>query len=84
MKQLDELLDEVNNPQTFLHFVNALSHDALHSTGNEWANGSVSEFLSASVSWAEDSDFGISQDPALADNVWQQFAVFLYCGKFYE
>lgn len=50
----------------------------------DWANNSISEFLESAVAWAEDSDFGTSQDPDLGKNHWKQFAVFLYCGKTYE
>ncbi|WP_444875289.1 DUF7660 family protein [Microbulbifer okhotskensis] len=50
----------------------------------DWANNSISEYLESACSWAEDSSFGVDQDPELKTNKWKQFAVFLYCGKIYE
>jgi len=47
-----------------------------------WRNFTIVDFLEASLSWAEDSDFGARQ--GISPNPWRQFATFLYCGKIYE
>ena len=93
MESIDEILDEVNDETSFLNFVKALVKErephegkAIDEVGfsGEWANSNISDFLESAVSWAEDSNFGLHQDPELAENKWKQFAVFLYCGKIYE
>jgi hypothetical protein len=93
MKDVNEYLEEVKDEKTFLAFVKALLEDRIPCEGKksneagfvgDWANNSIADFLEAAVAWAEDSDFGVSQDQELAQNKWKQFAVFLYCGKIYE
>ncbi|MBO3273704.1 DUF7660 family protein [Pseudomonas schmalbachii] len=79
--ELHEQLDEVNDSATFLRFARALAADK--ATGNGWENTTIEAFLDGAISWAEDSDFGLSQG-LTPSNPWQQFAVFLYCGKIYE
>jgi len=83
MKTLNDLLKEVQDKKTFYDFVHALENDFINNK-DEWANNSINDFLEGASSWAEDSDFGSSQDATLAENKWKQFAVFLYCGKIYE
>ena len=93
MKELHELLDEVKDEKSFLYFAKALMKDReaheskpVNEVGfsGDWANNDISGFLESAVAWAEDSDFGVSQDIELQSNKWKQFAVFLYCGKIYE
>ena len=48
-----------------------------------WENGTIEGFLSAAIRWAEDTDFGQRQGVE-PDEVWHQFALFLYLGKIYE
>lgn len=93
MQELGQALDAVKDESSFLAFVKALvanreQHEgkAIDEVGfvEDWANNNISGFLEAAVSWAEDSNFGVNQEPALATNKWKQFAVFLYCGKIYE
>lgn len=82
---LQPLLHQVHDPQTFLRFARALMADktACSSDDTDWQNVTVEGFLESAIAWAEDSDFGISQGLP-PSNPWQQFAVFLYCGKIYE
>lgn len=82
---LQTLLHQVHDDQTFLRFARALMADktAHPSDRTEWQNDTVEEFLESAIAWAEDSDFGIGQG-LQPSNPWQQFAVFLYCGKIYE
>jgi hypothetical protein len=95
--KLHELLDEVCDPKSFLAFATALAEDRKLSVETEktnpsspygpdacgWENTSIENFLEAAIGWAEDSDFGTTQDLNPA-NPWAQFANFLYCGKIYE
>jgi len=82
---LQTLLHQVHDDQTFLRFARALMADktAHSSESTEWQNDTVEGFLESAIAWAEDSDFGIGQG-LQPSNPWQQFAVFLYCGKIYE
>src|SRR6185436_1744264 len=94
---LNDLLERVHDRQTFFAFVNALIVDRSDETAKEranpsspygpgvngWENGTIEAFLAASLSWAQDTEMGVSQglhDPPS----WKEFAVFLYCGKIYE
>ncbi len=93
MKDLHEILEEVKDQETFIVFAKALMNDRQKQEGKrtnevgfagDWANNDIWGFLEGAISWAEASDFGITQDPDLENNPWKQFAVFLYCGKIYE
>lgn len=80
--ELHERLDEVRDSVTFLEFAQALVKDKEANNG-DWQNISIEDFLESAIAWAEDSDFGLKQGLA-SSNPWQQFAIFLYCGKIYE
>lgn len=93
MKEVHEILEEVRDEVTFLVFVKALIADGTPREGKptdevgftkEWANNTIADFLESAVAWAENSEFGVRQREELANNIWKQFAVFLYCGKIYE
>ena len=93
----NDLLDLVKDEATFLAFVEALRLDRIEEKerehvspssplgpgANGWQNQTIEQFLGAAVSWAEDTDVGLTQglDPT---KPWKRFAVFLYCGKIYE
>ena len=79
--ELHERLDAVRDSASFLEFTRALARD--HATSSDWENTTPGAFLEGAIAWAQDSDFGLSQGLA-SSNPWQQFAVFLYCGKLYE
>ena len=93
MKDLSEILDDVVCQKSFFLFVQALivnrkqqeneSSDSFGCSG-DWANNTIADFLEGALSWAEDTEFGISQGEDLETNKWKQFAEFLYCGKIYE
>ena len=89
---LDALLEEVNDEQSFLAFIDALRADwelerelekeipsppfSAGATG--WENGSIGQFLEAAVAYANDSpDDGTT-------NPWRRAAHIIYAGKFYE
>jgi hypothetical protein len=80
--QLHEQLEAVTDEATFLIFVRALVAD-WRANAEAWENSSIEDFLEASSSWAEDSEFGSTQGISTA-SPWKKFAVFLYCGKMYE
>jgi hypothetical protein len=89
---LNDLFVSVSDETSFLRFVKALAEEResienLDSTidgfKGEWANQTISEFLDAGASWAEDSDFGIRPGPK-PKNPWQLFATFLWAGRGYE
>lgn len=80
--QLNEQLEAVTDEPTFLEFVRALTADR-RDNAQTWGSGSIEDFLDASSSWAEDSEFGSRQGLSTAPP-WKKFAVFLYCGKIYE
>jgi hypothetical protein len=91
------MLDEVRDAKSFIAFAVELAEDRKRAVEAErkqpsspygpdaggWENTSIDGFLEAAIAWAEDSDFGTSQDLS-PDNPWAQFANFLYCGKIYE
>ena len=95
--KLHELINTVTDEKTFLKFVAELRKDrekevkAQSATPidhcgrgpNGWENHTIEDFLEAAQAWAEDSNFGESQDLKDA-STWKKFAVFLYCGKIYE
>jgi hypothetical protein len=80
--QLYEQLEAVTDEATFLEFVRALAADR-RNNAQAWESDSIQDFLEASSSWAEDSEFGARQGLAAA-SPWKKFAVFLYSGKIYE
>lgn len=82
-----EVLDKVHDEETFLEFVRLLSTDCKKHNSNyshDWANSSIESYLESALAWAEDSQFGKSQDATLVKNHWKRFAMFLYAGKIYE
>lgn len=94
--ELHEAIDSVSDTASFVAFVRLLVTDRVDevqkeaaspsspygSGANGWENSTIDAFLEAAISWAEDTDFGLSQGLA-AENLWRRFAVFLYCGKIY-
>lgn len=94
---VSKLLEQVKDIETFLVFARALAADRAASAAQEkgspsspyapeangWENATIESFLESAIAWAEASDFGLTQGLS-SSNPWQQFAVFLYCGKIYE
>lgn len=92
-----DALETVKDRHSFLTFARLLAADRADEVekeksspsspygrgANGWENGTIEAFLDAACSWAESTDFGLSQE-LKTDNPWKQFAVFLYCGKVYE
>ena len=73
--ELVEILQRVNDRQTFFEFVTALIEDK-KKIGESWENSTIEEYLDSAKSWLEDSQ----RD----DISWRLMAEFLYCGKIYE
>lgn len=93
MSEVHEILEEVEDEESFLMFVKALIADRTPHEGKpsddvvfteDWANNTISDFLESAVAWAEGSEFGVRLNKDLEYNKWKQFAAFLYCGKIYE
>jgi hypothetical protein len=96
-ESLNVLLESVSSEESLLAFVAALAKDRRDAVVAEkdspsgpysqdaggWENTSIEDFLEAAASWAEGTNFGLTQGLA-ADNLWKRFAVFLYLGKIYE
>lgn len=90
---LQESLEQVESPETFLAFVRELIADREKEAGqpvdvfgrgvNGWENHTIETYLEAALAWAEDSNFGKTQD-FKDKSPWKLFATFLYCGKIYE
>ncbi|WP_166793875.1 hypothetical protein [Pseudomonas sp. F01002] len=94
---LHELLEIVNDEQSFIGFMAALGDDfsrerLLEETSPSspfgpgalgWENGSVDTFLDAAASWAIASTRCSLTDASVL-NVWQRCAAILLAGKFYE
>jgi hypothetical protein len=97
--ELHELLEQVQDRESFLRFVAALIQDRKAAVAAEaanptpflglcpdaggWYNTSIEGYLDAALSWAESTDMGVRQGLS-EDPSWQAFAVFLYVGKIYE
>jgi hypothetical protein len=87
------LLEQVDGPESFLKFVDALVADRIASRGDSsatghgataaWENTTIESFLDSAAAWARDSQLGQTQGLGTA-NPWRLFATFLYCGKIYE
>jgi hypothetical protein len=94
---LHELLDQVNDRDSFFEFVRALVRDREEEVARErvspsspygpgangWENGTIEAYLDAAMSWAKSTDMGRTQGVPESPS-WRAFAVFLFCGKIYE
>lgn len=94
---LDELLESVNDEQSFIGFIEALGSDFANERVLEettpsppygpgalgWENGTVDAFLESAAAWATTSS-NSSLSNAPVSNVWLRCATILLAGKFYE
>lgn len=94
---LEELLENVDDEQSFIAFVQALGCDFARERVLErstpssphgpevlgWENGSVDAFLDAAAAWAT-ADSRNTPSTTPESNVWQRCAEILLAGKFYE
>jgi len=90
MPDLEELLDEVKDMNSFFEFVRALIKDREVSAQYEqnnpfgyWENVTIESYLDAALSWAETTRMGKTQGEN-GEPSWRTFAEFLYTGKIYE
>lgn len=79
---LFQWLDKVQDENTFIEFIDALSEDRINST-DEWQNGTIESFLERSHAWAIASINGL-QFYKKSNNPWKRCADILYMGKIYE
>ena len=92
-----ELMELVSDEKSFLAFVEALRKERELDAAEEsvkpsspygptqrgWENVTIEAFLEAACAWAEDTNFGETQNLSEA-SPWKKFATFLYLGKIYE
>jgi len=84
-------LESVVDEESFLTFVTALAKDrqaaeslpmSIDGHQGHWANQTISAYLEAARSWADDSEFGQRPGPK-SSNPWRLFASFLWAGRGY-
>ncbi|HXH69464.1 MAG TPA: hypothetical protein VNI60_03855 [Pyrinomonadaceae bacterium] len=73
--KLFEVLQKVNDRQTFFEFVSALIEDK-KKIGESWEKLTIEDYLESASAWLENS--------GREDISWKLMAEFLYCGKIYE
>ena len=92
-----EALEAVCDMESFFVFVRALIRDRdladelqhkcpappYGPDAGGWENGSISQYLVASLAWAEATSMGSNQGVP-GPLSWRAFATFLYVGKIYE
>ena len=87
---LHELLEKVEDPESFLRFVKELLRDReldisearsdqSDRTARGWVNTELVDFLESAIAWADETKFLENNK-----NPWNAFATFLHCGKTYE
>lgn len=90
--ELMDLLNSVDDEQSFLRFATALREERVAFENSEismdgfqgpWANNTISHFLDGALAWSEDSGFGAHPGPK-SSNPWQLSAQFLWAGRSYE
>lgn len=87
-KTLFEIVNCVEDEQSFIDFINSLKMDRLavkkcQDSDDEWQNHTIEDFLEQAHEWAEESKNGLEyyQKPT---NAWKRCAQILYMGKIYE
>ena len=86
-KTLFELVNEVEDEESFLLFVETLYKDRMkykkQKSNDEWNNETIEGFLERAYSWGKDSKDGLKyyEKP---NNPWKRCAQILYMGKIYE
>lgn len=96
-EKLQELLELVDNEESFVRFIDGLSQDWYDSEAKEietpsspygrrhngWENGTIGSYLESAATWADASKNGLEfyKKP---DNPWRRAADIIYMGKIYE
>lgn len=83
-KTLFQLVDEVENEDTFIYFIEALMKDRINNkVTDEWQNSTIEDFLECSHAWAITSINGLEfyKKPT---NPWKRCAQIIHMGKIYE
>lgn len=94
---LHELLEQVDDRDSFFKFVSALSNERRLDAREErddpsppygpthrgWENTTIEDFLEAALAWAKTTQMGRTQGLG-EEPSWKSFAAFLYLGKIYE
>lgn len=90
----EELLDQVNDKNSFIAFVEALADEREEAQALEkaepkrycldgahnWKNADIASFLAAGLAYFDEKPFHKPEEHPS----WRMFAEFLYCGKIYE
>ena len=93
-----ELLEKVNDRESFLTFVKALIADRedevrkdaknpdpwLDMGSNGWQNHSIESYFESAVAWYESTGCGEPDSEDKPVSPWRHFTYFLYAGKIYE
>ena len=89
--ELSELLERVEDRESFFLFVRALITDRedavarqesghFDEAGDGWESNTIEQYLEAALAWAEATRMGVTrglpEEPS-----WKAFAVFLYLGE---
>ena len=77
--RLLQALDNVNDRESFVVFVQVLIKDRESGTG--WENDTIENYFAAALACVEDNR---ARDDILQTASWRSFAEFLYVGKIYE
>lgn len=84
---LFELVNKVENEESFLNFINELRKDRIKYIENksfeEWQNETIEDFLERAHEWGIESKDGL-QYYEKPQNPWKRCAQILYMGKIYE
>ncbi|GAA0180862.1 hypothetical protein SH2C18_34820 [Clostridium sediminicola] len=83
-KTLFELVDEVEDENTFIGFIEVLMKDRIkNKVIDEWQNDTIEGFLDSACTWAKCSKNGLKfyKKP---NNPWKRCAQIIYMGKIYE
>ena len=83
--QVYEVLNEVQNRETFLNFLGMLAKDFDTNTQN-WERSTIDSYLESIKSWVEDMDgyYMNTEQEVPKDINWNFIATLFYVGKIYE
>ena len=94
---LDELIELVQDEESFIVFLSALASDKEQDRIEEekqpsspwgpsirgWENGTIETFLDAAAAWGSSSKDGLP-NMEKSENPWRRAADIIFAGKFYE
>lgn len=84
--ELDQLYDAVNDQQSLVEFLKALSAD-FEANQQEWQNWTISTYLESIAGWIEDTNGKVMVERYPVGKIrtcWEALAYAFYVGKGYE